>query len=132
MTNTQTYYVRHEVSEEIYIERSGFIFEGLASCYEQINERPDEFKLVEVERDKLMAWQMDVSLETVLGMPHQQRPHGWGIQIPMIPEMVCSRGESLTSHESNETLQRNRYRCCKATTICHSFVASHDDALSKF
>ncbi len=100
MTNTQTYYVSHEVSKEIFIEHYDFTLEGLASYYEQINEGPEEFKLVEVERDKLMAWQMDVSLETVLGMPQQQRPHGWGIQIPMIPEMVCSRGESITQQIS--------------------------------
>ena len=100
MTNTQTYYVSYEVSKEIFIEHYDFILEGLASYYEQINEGPEEFKLVEVERDKLMAWQMDVSLETVLGMPQQQRPHGWGIQIPMIPEMVCSRGESITQQIS--------------------------------
>ena len=68
MTNTQTYYVSHEVSEEIFIERYDFIFEELASYYEAINEGPEEFNLVEVERDKLMAWQLDVSLEPVLGM----------------------------------------------------------------
>ena len=100
MTNTQTYYVSYEVSKEIFIEHYDFILEGLASYYEQINEGPEEFKLVEVEREKQMAWQVDVSLETVLGMPHQQRPHGWGIQIPMIPEMVCSRGESITQQIS--------------------------------
>jgi len=100
LTNTQTYYVSYEVSKEIFIEHYDFTLEGLASYYEQINEGPEEFKLVEVERDKLMAWQMDVSLETVLGMPQQQRPHGWGIQIPMIPEMVCSRGESITQQIS--------------------------------
>ena len=100
MINTQIYYVSHEVIEEIYIQRHDFIVEGLASCYEQINEGPEEFKLVEVEREKQMAWQLDVSLQTVLGMPHQQRPHGWGIQIPMIPEMVCSRGESITQQIS--------------------------------
>ena len=104
MTNTQTYYVSYEVSKEIFIEHYDFILEGLASYYEQINEGPEEFKLVEVEREKQMAWQlawqMDFSLQTVLGMPHQQRPHGWGIQIPMIPEMVCSRGESITQQIS--------------------------------
>ena len=43
-------------------ERHDFIFEALASCHAAINEGPEEFNLVEEERDRLMAWQLGVSL----------------------------------------------------------------------
>jgi hypothetical protein len=48
LTNIPTYYVSHEVSEEIFIERYDFIFEGIAGFYEAINEGPEELNLVEV------------------------------------------------------------------------------------
>ena len=56
MTNTQTYYLDFEVGEKIFIERHDFIIEGYASYHMAINEGPEEFNPVNVERDKLMAW----------------------------------------------------------------------------
>ena len=46
----------------MFIERNDFIFEALANHYEALNEGPEEFNLVEEERDRLMAWQLGVSL----------------------------------------------------------------------
>jgi len=49
LTSVETYYVGYEDGEEMIIECYGFMFEALASCYEAINEVPEEFSLVEVE-----------------------------------------------------------------------------------
>jgi hypothetical protein len=46
----------------MFIERNDFIFEALANHYEAFNEGPEEFNLVEEERDRLMAGQPGVSL----------------------------------------------------------------------
>ena len=62
MTHTLTYRVGHEDSERIFIERYDFIFEALASYHEVINQGPEDLNLVEGERNKLMAWQLGVSL----------------------------------------------------------------------
>ena len=44
----------------MFIEHYDLILEALASYYEAINEGPEEFNLVEVERERLMAWQLGV------------------------------------------------------------------------
>ena len=62
MTNTETYHVDYEDGEEIFIECNDFIFKALASYYEAINEGPEEFCLVEVEIDRLIGWQLGVSI----------------------------------------------------------------------
>ncbi len=46
----------------MFIERNDFMFEALASCYEAINELPEEFNLVKDGRGRLKAWQQGVSL----------------------------------------------------------------------
>ena len=46
----------------MFIERPCSIFQILASFHESINDGLEEFKLVEVEIDRLMAWQLGVSL----------------------------------------------------------------------
>lgn len=49
----------------MFIERPCFIFQVLASFHESINDGLKEFNLVEVEIDRLMAWQLGVSLQPV-------------------------------------------------------------------
>jgi len=44
------------------IEHINFIFAVLASYCEEFNEGPEEINLVEADRDRLMAWQLGVSL----------------------------------------------------------------------
>jgi hypothetical protein len=46
----------------MFIERNNFIFEVLASHCESFNEGPEEFNLVEADRDGLKTWQLGVSL----------------------------------------------------------------------
>ncbi len=46
----------------MFIECYDFAFQVLASCYEAINKGLEEFNLVVVERDKLIAWQLGASL----------------------------------------------------------------------
>ena len=62
----------------MFIERNGFMFEALASCYEAINELPEEFNLVEDGRGRLKAWQKGVSLLPILGVGQKRRQVGWG------------------------------------------------------
>ena len=46
----------------MFIQPYHFVFEILVSCYEAINKGLEEFNLVFVERDKLIAWQLGASL----------------------------------------------------------------------
>ena len=46
----------------MFIEHNDFVFAVFASHCEEFNEGPEEFNLVEEERDRLMAWQPGVSL----------------------------------------------------------------------
>ena len=46
----------------MFIEWSCFIFQVLAIFHESINDGLEEFNLVEVEMDRLMAWQLGVRL----------------------------------------------------------------------
>ena len=51
----------------MFIERNDFMFEALASCYEAINELPEEFNLVKDGRGRLKAWQQGGSLYPIWG-----------------------------------------------------------------
>ena len=44
--------------------------------------------LVEEERDRLMAWQLDVSLYSVWGTAQQRRTLGWRVRIRSVSEIV--------------------------------------------
>ena len=46
----------------MFIERINFIFAVLASHCEAFNEGPEEFNLVEAERDRFLVWQPGVNL----------------------------------------------------------------------
>ena len=48
--------------EKMFIERHDFIFQAFANSNDLINDGLEELNLFEVERDRLIAWQLGVSL----------------------------------------------------------------------
>ena len=61
--------------------------------------------LAEEERDRLIRWQLGVSLKPVWGIAEQRRPLRWGIRIQIVSKMVKrSRRDNLfIQHTLNYT-----------------------------